>query len=40
MAPRLRGKAVDEEIWIAAMAAWADPTYEFVAPINYGVWGR
>jgi 2-polyprenyl-3-methyl-5-hydroxy-6-metoxy-1,4-benzoquinol methylase len=40
MESQLRGKAVDEETWTAAMAAWRDPAFEFVTPINYGAWGR
>jgi SAM-dependent methyltransferase len=40
MEKKLRGVSIDHETWNSAMAAWGDPSYHFVAPINYGVWGR
>jgi hypothetical protein len=36
MEPILRGKAVDEETWQSALAAWQDPAFRWVASINYG----
>ncbi|MEM7121507.1 MAG: class I SAM-dependent methyltransferase [Pseudomonadota bacterium] len=37
---RLRGTIVDDKTWQTAMAAWRDPDYAFVSPLDVGAWGR
>lgn len=37
---RLRSKVVDDKTWQTAMAAWRDPDYAFVSPLDVGAWGR